>query len=233
VRTGGLHILAVGAALATLHGEPGIAALPQDPTTLRAISQDFGKCIVNKRRLKPIAVRFVLYGETRDARLIINFDCFGTVLDENMPGGERNLQARWSQREFRALVADGLVQSDFAASGPTDFSAIPALNHEPGITRASDGSPLSSEQMQGEVALATLGECAARRDPEGVRLMAQTAVGTPEELTSLRQLAPAFGACMKGGQTLEFPRAVLRQTAVVAYARLAYSLPGASQEVHY
>ena len=124
--------------------------------------------------------------------------------------------------------ADGLVGIDFATSGPTDFSAVPPL--DPGFSMASLMSSEMPQETKAVLAVPSLAECVARAEPDAVRQLAQTDVGSPEELAVLRGLAPAFGKCMPPNIAVNYPRHMLRDAAVLSYARLAYSLSAAGAQ---
>lgn len=189
----------------------------------REIGQKYGECVVAERRLKRHAIAFVVTGSNDEAQRLSNYSCLKEAADAHTRD-DSVLTGKWEPGIFRKIVADALVRTYFATSGPTDFSAVPPLDPDFSMTAlmASQLSP----QVQFTLAAASLGECAARAEPEAVRLLAQTDVGSREELAALRGLAPAFGKCMPPNSAVNYPRYLLRDAAVLAYARMAYSLPG-------
>jgi hypothetical protein len=122
-------------------------------------------------------------------------------------------------------MADGLVRTDFATSGPTDFSAVPPL--DPGFSAAALEASQQPQEVRLTLAVDTIAECAARKEPEAVRQLAQTDINTAAEIAALRGLAPTFGECLSQAVAVNFPRYLLRDAAVLAYARMAYSLANA------
>ena len=199
-----------------------------DAAKSREISVKFATCIVSKRRLKTIAVRFLLQGSRQDGQLIVSSSCFGKTLAETELGAIDSLSGRWKVGAFRNLIANGLMRTEFKDRGPTDFALVPPL---PEIQPATNEF-LNEDDRRVAQMLARLGECAARRDPEAIRQMAQTDVNSPDELASLRTLAPVFGSCMEVGVTLKLTRDLMRDYAVLGYARLAYTLQTTEQASH-
>lgn len=194
----------------------------------REIGQKYGACVAAKRFLKQRAIDFVVKGLTKDGQQLSQYDCLQVAADGYFRSTSA-LTGKWDQSVFRKLVADGLVRTDFTTSGPTDFSAVPPL--DPSFSMEKLAESKMPPELQMTLAIPHIAECATRKEPEAVRLLAQTSVGSPEERTALRALAPVFGGCLERAVAVNFSPSLLRDNAVLAYARLAYSLPApAGQE---
>jgi hypothetical protein len=80
------------------------------------------------------------------------------------------------------------------------------------------------DDVRTELSLEGWAECATRRSPENIRMIAFTNVDSPEERVLLRDLAPLLGSCIPEGVSFKMPIAVLRGPLMIAYVRLAYPL---------
>jgi hypothetical protein len=221
MRVRSLRIVAAGFA-ALLHAQSVLAdekAVVIDPVKVRLASVKFATCIVSKQRLKVIAIRFLLNGQESDGRLIASSNCFiSATLDNGInPDG---LTARWKVGAFRSLIASGLLRTEFKDKGPNDFTSVSPLSD----LQAAKNEYATQDLLESAQILSKLGECATRRDPDAIRRMAQTDVQSPEELAAVRNLAPLFGECMYSGTSLKLTRELMRDNAVLAYARMAYTL---------
>lgn len=193
----------------------------------REIGQKYGECVAAKRFLKQRAIDFVVKDLSKDGRQLSQYDCLAKAA-EGYFRSTSSLTGKWDQSVFRKLVADGLVRTDFASSGPTDFSSVPPLDPSFSMERLAESEMPPEVQMT--LAIPHITECATRKEPEAVRLLAQTKVGSPEERTALRSLAPVFGGCLERAVAVNFSPSLLRDNAVLAYARMAYSLTAAAPE---
>lgn len=194
----------VADALAELKGRRA----PQPPIqTRRKVAQRFGDCIA--RKLHGKAVTFLLSGQEPDGRKLADSDCFSVAGDFSV--GSYPVSA------MRSLVADGLVRGDFQTQGPTDFSSVPPL--EPAPPQVGDTTAIVDARTIAD----KVGECAARVSPEAIRRLAQTKAETSDETAQVRELVPTFAQCLPPGVKLAFPPSVLRDAAVLAYARLAFT----------
>ncbi|MEO6389032.1 MAG: hypothetical protein ABIT16_10800 [Croceibacterium sp.] len=201
-------------------------------STRREIGQKYGECVAAGRLMKPHAINFVLTGSLREAQELSHGNCLLRAVAGHTQGGGggSTITGAWAPGIFRKIMADGLVRNYFKTSGPTDFSAVAPLDPDFSMTELFS----SDLPREAQLALAVdyIAECATRREPEAVRQLAQTDINSTEELAALRGLAPAFGACLPPDIAVNYPRYLLRDSAVLAYARLVYSLAtaGTAQE---
>jgi len=182
---------------------------------LRKVAEKVGECIAGSRHGQ--AVDLVLSGKDSDADGIATVACFYKGLtSQNVRGYALQV---YPTAAMRYLVADGLVRTDFRDRGPTDFSAVPPLDSTPPKgNKAADQAVLKARELADQI-----GECTARVSPEDVRRLSQTEAASDAEIAQIKALVPTFAQCLPPGVQLAFPPSVLRDSSVLAYARLAYA----------
>ena len=189
---------------------------------------DFARCVVKKRGNQAEAALMANATNreiSADYRRLIDSNCMrsnsGMVFKNDL---------------FRYALADALVNEQFNAEGPDDFSDRAPLEHVAAPTQAQIDGELT--KIRGEKArqrhqesnaqlivnrwLSQFGECVVRHDPVKSRQWLLSNPGTPEETASINALQPAFNACLGSG-TLTFNRTVMRGTVALNYFRLAKS----------
>ncbi|HSQ95299.1 MAG TPA: hypothetical protein VLM18_04250 [Croceibacterium sp.] len=182
----------------------------------RKVAQRFGDCLAKDHRLHGQAVTFLLSGEGSDGWQLADETCFTKAI---APYGRLvgpQIRGTFPPAVMRSLVADGLVRVDFQVQGPTDFAVVPPLDLSP-VSNGASAPPKPAIADQ-------LGECAARVSPAAIRRLAQTNVESDEEVTAIRELVPTFAQCLPPGVKLAFEPGALRDSSVLAYSRLAFTL---------
>jgi hypothetical protein len=136
---------------------------------------------------------------------------------------------------LRFALAQQLVRFKWAEAGPVDFAAVPPLPKQQLETKAAHDSRVAAEPSSKRRAeleevyaksiatawLFNYGECVVRREPAAAREWALSSSKAAGEGALVRRLAPAFGACLDEGESLNFDRELLRGTVAVNYVRLA------------
>lgn len=209
-----------------------------DKQVLRETGSSFGDCVAEKHY--PDAVAYILESpDNRTAakkyRKLIDSKCMSEAIEGTSISG-----VRFSGNTFAFAIAESLVRRDFASSGPQTFSDRAPLVHR--ALEPEDEAALAklSEKKRAEadkdrmrdrawLLISKFGECAVRLAPEPTRMLAQTRVGTPDEWTLLKEMAPNFSACLPNGVELKFQPLQLRGTLMANYFRLA-SAPQVQRE---
>lgn len=202
---------------------------PSDNVRSREISTAYGDCVVG--RYPAEAADAVLNDLSNVAisdryRRLNNVSCMSEARTGRVEG------LRFAGDSFRYMLAEGLVRLHYPSSGPADFSAVPALTRPPiepfdeaallrMSTRRQEEARSAFRAKSGLRVMAMLGECVARRDPEGTRSLAQTQPASAEEAATLARIQPAIARCLPEGTTVRFNRAVVRGSLLVNYYRLA------------
>ncbi len=200
----------------------------------RRSAQAFADCTVGRQ---PTESRIVVVTPLSDVELdrryprLLRWQCF--------EGGVRAQSIASMTFPFpttHLILADALVRRDYAMGGPADLMSVPLLQPIPSPAAASPDEladmPARDRQRRIETdagivswsVLQRLGDCVARRAPEGVRTLALSGVATPEERTRLGELQPAMAACIPPGTSVRMRPADVRGASVLAYYRLAYAI---------
>lgn len=143
---------------------------------------------------------------------------------------------------FRISLATVLVQKEFARVATLEFSRVAPLSHRPpedaGKYQARFAAAHSDKQRARikleydkdltRFWLAQFGECAARKEPAVAKDWIMSDVDSTAERAAITRMSPAFAACLAEGETLTFPKSVLRGTVAINYYRLAMAKPAAS-----
>lgn len=67
-----------------------------------------------------------------------------------------------------------------------------------------------SAETRSAVIFIQIGECAARANPDGVKALLATGVGTPEERSAFAAVTPSIGGCVPAGINFGIPRLLAR-----------------------
>ena len=103
---------------------------------------------------------------------------------------------------LRGAVAEALYEGQFAAPQPV---RAPAVLVSP--SRLDASAPETAAQLAPAFALA---ECSVAAQPETIRNVLTTEVGSEAELAALRGLNPVFAGCITQGTSLNADRGTLR-----------------------
>ena len=136
---------------------------------------------------------------------------------------------------FRASLATVLVRKDFGAATFTVFDGVAPLSHRvvesdaqfrTRLDAVHSDQPRARMKLERDkdltrVWLSQFGECAARRNPLASKEWLLAAPGSQDDAAAVSKLTPDFGACLAAGETLAFPKDVLRGTLAINYYRLA------------
>lgn len=198
---------------------------------VRTLASRYADCVV--ARFTPQAMDVVVNNIPNNEilsrfRRLDSINCMSRVSDSEGGG------IRFGGDTFRYMLADGLVRLHYGNAGPSDFAAVPPLAFAP--VPPLDEAALSQmgEQQQAEQrdrhrmqmasrAVAILGDCAARAQPESVRRIALTEPASPEEGEALLALRPTLGACLPADSSVRLSREILRGTLLFGYYRLAHT----------
>jgi hypothetical protein len=103
---------------------------------------------------------------------------------------------------LRGAVAEALYEAQFTASQPLRTPAVPVTP-----SRLDAAAPEAAARFAPAMALA---DCSVGAQPDTVRGVLATEVGSAEELTALRGLNSVFSGCLTQGSSLDADRATLR-----------------------
>ena len=195
---------------------------------VRQTGLDFANCVIKDHGTLATEVLLLNISANqivKDYRRLIDFDCLPNNADKISFGTDL----------FRYFLADALVNAEFAADGPKDFTDRLALEHLAAPTEselkadlASAKSPKRRAQIEeqyrkssGVGALSRYGECVVRHDPANSRGWILAKPGTAEEASRIGALRPSFSDCLTG--TISFSKASMRGTVALNYYRLAHA----------
>lgn len=201
------------------------------PETAYASAAAFADCIVRKRTEQARTVVLDnVYDVAKRYPKVINRACLPEKGDN-----------QWISKLYfpgdtlHQLLANALVRLEFATAGPQDFSSVPVVTGTPWpVKDASQLSRLNSKERASAEAqnassktwlmLNQIGECVARRDPEGARVMALTPIASAQEKTAIKRLEPHIAACVPAGVTVRMRPSDFRGPTIRSYYHLAHSL---------
>lgn len=205
---------------------------------MRKFSAAYAKCVVRESHDRASAAVLSTSNNTdvmSRFRELVSPDCLqaaaGLGVDARFPAGT-----------MQSALADALVNADFATHGEASFANRLPLAQPLAMTeaekaealakakskRARDAAQLAAQRQALRAWLGRYGECVVRQDPEAARFWLLTPPDTPEEISRIKALQPAFGACLGDG-TMKFNRVTMRSTVALNYYRLAMAtvVPGA------
>jgi hypothetical protein len=232
--------VAAPAAAAPPWGDTDLTNNAKDLSTkdTRAVVHQYAKCVVKRqpRKAADAIQRNLDASAMRKAYpALIDGDC--------LRGGPMEvLRASFSGDLYRYAIADALVGRDLAAWSPTEFSALPRLDHnapgEPPAQVDRKGRKIKQAAYQAAVAsydesraftyLSLYGECVVRSMPADAKALLLTKPDSAEETDRFKALAPALQSCMAEGQTMKFGRTTLRGTIAINLYRLAMAARAAA-----
>ena len=137
---------------------------------------------------------------------------------------------------YRYILAEALINVEFATSGPSDLSDRLPLTHPSAMTKAQFDASFAAatsnkrrvfledvyKKQKAIVFLSRYGECVVRADPKNALHLILTKPGSFEEISQTDVLRPAFTVCLEPG-TLSFSQATMRGTLALNYYRLAHA----------
>ncbi|MBV1687086.1 hypothetical protein KRR38_05215 [Novosphingobium sp. G106] len=221
---------------------PSMAAPPTvDSTNLRQSAAQFGECVV--RTNAALARGFILQDLTlfdikkiAEARRLMDPTCIEELRSDDAIGPDQPAGMRFESDLFRYSLADALVRADYPKISHFDFTARPQLTHSvpgPLPPDVAAGTGMKAKQAQVAYSLAMnvslmsrFGECAARRNPDGVHELLLTKVNTAEERAVFSRLSAMLGQCLVEGQ-MRISREVARGSLALGFYRLAGAPAGA------
>ena len=202
----------------------------KEQAKIRKVSFDYASCVVRKHHAK--ASEAILATASNKAILgqftqIIDSGCLADAAGYGV-------NMRFPNDTYQYALADALVNADFATHGDTSIADRLPLAQPLQLTEAKQAELLTkakgkSEQKKVQEWLAKdgargwllrYGECVVRQDPVSARYWLLTRPDTPEEISRIKALQPAFGGCLGEG-TMKFNRVTMRGTVAVNYYRLA------------
>ena len=192
------------------------------PAVSRAVMAEFARCVV--RRKHDVAAEVVL----DPSQQLGSEENKGLFISDCMPRGSR---MRAKAVQMRYGLAEALVLAD-VKTAPADLAQVPPLQHLPFVDRpmpadvASDPERVARWQAfadvaQGYAAIAPLGECVVRANPDASLALLKTPVETDAEKSAIAAIAPALPGCVKKGEQISINRFNLRGTIALNLYRLA------------
>lgn len=200
---------------------------------VRRMSRNYAACVVLERH--KTAAKAIIAAADNDEILrkyprLIDSDCLASTAG--------SVTMMFKADNYRYALAEALVNSDFARSGPTSFDDRLPLAHlslplDEDLQKAVAAT--ADQHKREELAndfketyyvawLSRYGECIVRADPVASRNWLLTIPDGPEESSRIDAMRAAFTACLKGG-TSKFTRSALRGTVAINYYRLAMAKP--------
>lgn len=200
---------------------------------VRRMSRDYAACVVMLQH--KVAARAIIADAENDEILrkypqLVDVGCLGSTAG--------SVTMTFKAHNYRYALAEALVNSDFARSGPTSFDdrlplAQLRLPVDDDLQKAV--AAMADQHMREELEskfreeyyvawLSRYGECVVRADPVASRNWLLTIPDGPEEASRIDAMRAAFTTCLKGG-TSKFTRSALRGTVAINYYRLAMAKP--------
>lgn len=206
-------------------------AREKSPTEVRAVSQEYADCVVQRR--PELAREAILSNvnnekiENQYRRLIIG-NCLVRAND-----GE-GARMSFGGDLYRYALAGALIRLDLQNHVPRSFENVPTLTHLPAITPDPDLMSRTDRKgrkyreavsKSGAVRILSLyGECVVRNDPQNSYNLAIAEVGSAEEAQSFAKLQQSFGACLNNDGQVAFNKSTLKGVVNVNYYRLAMAM---------
>jgi hypothetical protein len=195
----------------------------------REIGQTYGNCVISQRSR---TARFYVLNDVPDTQAmrwrkgIVVSSC----LNVRSPG-------RWERAQFpadhhRYVLAQALFKRDLVELPAPTLIDIPSLSHRP-MPDPLDPARLPTDPIKAEEAKAAfatksvahladmLAECSVRRDPAAAKALLVAPIGTPEEDSAFKALAPAMSHCIPTGKQVRLNRTVTKGSIALNYYRLA------------
>lgn len=198
----------------------------------------FGACVVKRRPTH--AATFVLNPDLDPARRrrlvgrLADGDCLLKAV--NSAG---DLAMTLPGDTMRYALADALVRTQFANDVSSRFASSAPLHHgtfdeaayapEPGQRlKPNELRDLAAAKaaQKGALYMSAFGECVVRTAPAAAHALLMTEVESDPEPARFKALSPAFGGCMRAGQSLSIDKGVLRGSIAMNYYRLAKAVAG-------
>lgn len=211
-------------------GHAAITAIDGDTHTLEAMVAEFSRC--NVARHPDQAQAYVLSTDESNAVGVDEkpFDRKCLYVFRN------DLRDTFIASWYRNELAIALIRKDFASRGPMSFSDKSPLSNPPLPDRAKLAVDLAATELaqskvmvraiydraRGEALASRLGECAARRDPEKIRVWVLTGPGDADISTGDERLRTIRDDCAR---ELGTSYAVSRGWVASGYYRLANATP--------
>jgi len=175
-------------------------------TDARRTTRQFGTCVIArspKLAQQVVEAPVVTPNYSKMLNRLAADDCLG----------EGELRVPWLL--MRTALFEALYVDQFGRGGPTDFKAVPSINHLAGYTGEIPG------WAGNVIALARFGECLSRADPANARALLMNLPGSASENQSFAALTPRLGGCVLKGEKLTFSRSVIRGAVAEGMYRLS------------
>lgn len=184
---------------------------PAKPGEAERLMATFSKCVVEDRRLRPRAERFLrMVPETAAFQQA----ALGLATPECMPRASYSNLLRFNAKVLRETLFTALYQRDFGRAAPPD------LSHAPTMVLASefDGDAVAIPPTV--TFERVVGHCIASADPSDSHRLLMTKIASSEEQEALQRVVPQLAGCVPAGQRVEFSRSVFRGVLAEALYKL-------------
>jgi hypothetical protein len=215
------------------------AASPNNDAEVRKVTRDYASCVVKKHGDRASEAIMTDSGNGDIQRRysdLIDSACLSSVAG--------SVQLKFGGDHFRYALADALVNTRIANDPVTSFADRLPLAHiakpdnaalEASLATAHGKAQREELQKTYDRQLATswlsrYGECVVRQEPTKARYWLLTPPDSPEEISRINDLRPAFADCLAEG-TMKFNRTTMRGAVAINYYRLAMAtrVPGSVQ----
>ncbi len=208
-------IPAPGSAQSSMGGSPETGSLIKrraaqingtTATDARRTTRDFGLCVVKyyPKYGEQLAVEPIHTAEyAKLAKRVVDANCLS------------HGSLRMPANVVRTAIIEALYSERFGRTGPTDFSAVAAIDYLAGYPADLSGAARSV------VALVSFGDCVSRKDAVNARGLVVSNPGSAAELERLSALSPSFNGCIVKGEKLTFSRSVIRGAVAEGLFRLS------------
>jgi hypothetical protein len=189
----------------------------------RQVLADYSKCVVQNARKQAEAVVLSTpknRASRADFAAVIRPDCLGHGR-LSLPGGF-----------IRYGLAEALVRQEYRHGLPADIDEAAPLEHprvndaplqpKPGMKQnVLEALERSRANAVGEYNLSVLGECVARKNPQGSLQLVLSWADTDDETRALGALTQSIADCLDPGETATLDRTSLRGAIALELYRLA------------
>ena len=163
----------------------------------RRAMEDFAKCLVSREGGR-VSKLIDLPVDTKDAENAL--DAIYGQTDECLSDG----QLRMNELGLRGAIFQALYERDYSANAVLSFPAELQTGY-----RNNYPAELSDKARM-YVSLNHFSECVARADPNGVRQLITSRVGSSTETTSFTALLPKLSACIVKDNEIRFSKSNLK-----------------------
>jgi hypothetical protein len=228
------------AATAQLEPEAHLGTrIPTRPETFKQdrteqVLAEYASCVVKKQRV--LASQFVLDRTTLQFEKKYRALGDGNCLVEATGTYFAEVGLSLSGDTMRFALAEALLRDEIGGIDPARLSQaaelqIPLLSnadYEPKSGRQYRSDELKALDENRQRDQTTLikyrfGDCAVRSNPQGARVLLQTAANSGAEAAAIQAIMPALGGCLEKGAQIKLNRSVLRGALAFSYYSLAHA----------